>query len=409
MSRKKIIILIVILLSLLAISPYFIGTLYNTWITNEESIQEDDFYQEEIIDDIYKEETKNTSWNLFFSTTHAIDNINTEQDFWKKVYFNDRIYSLLEKYYILWNLDLKNIPDDMFYYWLHEWDNFKNILNTYDYLNKTSKFKEYIEIQKTFRNKVFYEKNLKVDILQIIKDYSDNKKTLNINNVEYFPKEFIEDEWFKFMIDWLYNHPYLIKESERLWKLYWYDPDLTKAAILTEQFRYAWTYRGYVKQYLKKTPFLFSMTKWSYWIGGIKEWTWDKIIEDTKIYETYDVFKKQDYDLYKDYSKTDFLTDKYWEIVFPNMLISNIVDRWDKAWYPIEDKPWIILTLYNFWNPSDKKPHDNPKVWGASIKFFEDQEKTYTYSFWWLWESLFYFIKMNDYNIIRNELIVSKK
>jgi len=186
----------------------------------------------------------------------------------------------------------------------------------------------------------------------------------------------------------LKNHKYLISTSKQLGKELNFDYKLTLASILTEQFRYAWTYRGYIKWYLKKTPFIFSMTQWSYWIWGIKEFTWKKIKEDAWIYWNNKVFIAEKSDIYKNMEMKDLLQNKYWESVYPNVLVSNILNRWNKAWHSIQNKPWIVITLYNFWNSSNKKPHWDPKVWWAVIKIHWKE-----YTFWWLWESLYYYIK----------------
>lgn len=407
---KKIFAIIFVIWIIILSLPYLIWAIFNSWLSKEESIIEEDFYNEKKIEEEITKSWEIEDWNvkekdyiipvssmlinLFIPTTSA----HTEE-LPKRIIIPEKYAQTVEKFYVLWKMDLTDIPSDMFYYWYYHWDKFRNLINVYDYLNKTNKIKEFDKYKIMYRKEIFYDVSYKKELKKIINDIKINVKNLNKKNVKFFPKEFYEDKWFQFVIDGLFNHPFFIKESNKIWKELWFDPDLTKAAILTEQFRYAWTYRGYLKQYLKSTPFLFSMTQWSHWIGWIKEPTAYKIKEDAKIYWNAYIFEKQKNKKYNWYAEKDFLMDNYWEVVYPNILISNILNRWDKAWYPIKEKPWIVITLYNFWNPENKKPHSNPKVWWAVIKFFEGTElKTHKYSFWWLWEALYYYIKIIEFS-----------
>jgi hypothetical protein len=70
------------------------------------------------------------------------------------------------------------------------------------------------------------------------------------------------------------------------------------------------------------------------------------------------------------------LEDEYSWILYTAWLIHNIQKKWELAWYPINDNPWIIITLYNMWNK--KNPHPNPDIWGSSISVSEWN----TYYFW---------------------------
>jgi len=408
-KNYKLIYIIIFILSSLAIISFSITYLVNSGKTKADSMMEDNHYQQ--LDELKKLELEEqnsqdkdniTSFidnisSFFISTTYANNNENTKKkqgNLWKEIKFEKDILKLLEKYYILSKLDLNKIPKPVFNYWRLHRDELPMVLNSYDYLNHTHTLTDFIKLKKEFKNKKFYENTIKQELILIITNYFDNKQKKN--NLTFLPKDINDEEWYKFMINWLKNHKYLINVSKQIGKKLDFDYRLTLAAILTEQFRYNGTYRWYIKKYLKSTPFLFSMTKWSYGVGWIKEFTGKKIIEDAKKYWFYKkVFSALDTQENKKKSIKTLLQDPYWESVFPNVLIANIIKRWELWWHDIKDKPWVILTLYNFWNNYNKNPHAAPKIWGAIIKLNEREDRKY--SFGWLAEALYYYIKV--YNL----------
>lgn len=361
----------------------FVSYMVNTWKSNTESIQEDDYYKklDKLNETSYIIDSDLNILSIFISTANA----NSDE-----YILSENTKKLLEKYYILGHLDMSKIPDEVFSYWRLHWKEMPNILNSYDYLNKTKTLDQYIKLKTDFNNKKFYNDTINNELINIIESYFKNKKIQN--ELTFLPSDIQNDDNYKFMINGLKNHKFLVSNSKKLWKELEFDYNLTLAAILTEQFRYAWTYRWYVKSYLTKTPFIFTMTQFSNWVGWIKDFTGDKIYDDAVLYWYWKVFDAQKTDVYKNYTRTQLLQNTYWETVYPNILIKNIITRWDKAEYSISDKPWIILTLYNFWNPSDKKPHWNPKIGWAVIKLNENENRKYTFG--WLWEALFYYIKV---------------
>lgn len=392
---KKILVVLLLISILIWLMSGFVSYMVSSWKSNADSKAETNHYNE--IQELKKinntdTNTKETSfiWNViinfFVGKTYADDN-----NQYHTLELSPQIMQLLEKYYILSKLDMTKIPTDIFVYWKNNWEEMPMILNSYDYLNKTSTLADFIRLTKEFKGKTLYKETIRQELKDIIDNYFKNKKI--VNNIPFFPQDIVNDKWYQFVIDWLKNHKFLVPVSKQIWEKLKFDYRLTLAAILTEQFRYNWTYRGIIKKYMKNTPFIFSMTKWSYWIWWIKEFTWNKIMEDSQIYDNYNkVFEGLSSDEYKDMSTKNLLQTKYWEVVYPNVLISNIINRWNKAWYSIEDKPWIILTLYNFGNSSNKKPHKDPKIWWAVIKLNENKNREYT--FWWLWEALYYYIKI---------------
>jgi hypothetical protein len=387
---KYVIYFIILIMLCIWFTSIFVTYMVNNWHSNSESWIDDDYYKYiyELEELGKNEEKKNIFQNVFnfiIPNTHA--------NYYNEIVFNKETFQLLEKYYILWKFDTTNIPTEIFHYWIIHWDELPHILNSYDYLNKTKHLQGFVNLKRQFGEKKFYQETIRQDLRLIIVNYLKNKEIKN--DITFLPKDIHEDENYQFMINGLKNNKSLINNSKKIWQDLWFDYNLTLAAILTEQFRYAGTYRWFVKQQITKTPFIFSMTQFSYWIGWIKEKTGEKIKEDAILYGHANVFELQQDDKYKNKSKKELLQDGFWETVYPNILIKNIITRWERSWNSISTKPWIIITLYNFWNDSNKKPHGNPKVGGAIIKLNEDKEREYT--FWWLWESLYYYIKV--YNL----------
>lgn len=70
-------------------------------------------------------------------------------------------------------------------------------------------------------------------------------------------------------------------------------------------------------------------------------------------------------------------------------MIYNIKQRWDLEWYSLENKPWIIITLYNMWNSDKKIPNDNPQIWGSVIDIEEWKQMLY----WEIWYIIYYYLK----------------
>lgn len=258
-----------------------------------------------------------------------------------------------------------------------------DFLMAYDYINNTKLYEEFISNKEKF-----------VDILTVLKwkwELLGYKETIDKFystytgnwNIKYLPSAF-NDEWFQFMLKWFTDDK---KETIRTItaQIGLEDSDLVLAWILTEQTRYAFTNRGYVKEFMKGVPILFSMTQFSYWVGWIKEQTGLQIEKEANKYWYWPLVLKYD-------SKTTIkqrLTDSYYEYVYPALLIQNILTRWNNAWYDISNKIWVIWTLYNFGNDASKVPHWNPQVWWAVINI-----DWTNYSFWGLYNSLYWYLKL---------------
>ena len=293
-----------------------------------------------------------------------------------------------EKSYVLRWMASKWYLDTTLYTYLNSnYGDVYKLYLSYDYLNKTNSYATLIEFKKSALNM------LKVkSVWQLAQMAVDNNYDISVQNkkrtLSWFPSWMTDDANFNFMIEWIKNDKTSKKYAKSIGESIGVDYKLVMAAILTEQVRYALTERGEMKKFLKGVPMLLYLTKYSYWIGWIKSFTATKIRNDAKLYwywKELEVHNK----ISTESQWKSILIDKYWQIAYPSYLIKNIQTRWYKAWFNIYNNPWVVITLYNFWNIEDKKPNKSPKVWGADI-FIKDK----AYNFGWLWEWFYWWIKI---------------
>lgn len=154
--------------------------------------------------------------------------------------------------------------------------------------------------------------------------------------------------------------------------------------LVVEQLRLFYSEREIFKQVFAPLKILGNQSQFSWGVLGIKQET-AREIEDHlkdptspwylgKEYEHILDFKTDDHDK----ERFERLTDeqsRYYSYLYGGILIKQLIVQWEKAGYPIADKPGIIATLYNI-GFKNSKPNANPKTGGAEIEI----NKT-TYSF----------------------------
>jgi hypothetical protein len=266
---------------------------------------------------------------------------------------------------LLWNIkkeEIKEYKDK----WLKRYNFFiirsNSLIKTDKY---TSLSKKLHELEDSYKNTV----NLK-------KQNIPKNNLLNSNNVKYVLDKLLNDKTYNASI---------IKVSEDLN----IDKKLLISSIWVEQIRYMTTVRWYAKNLIKSNKYLTNFSKFSYWI-----W-WIKLLTARRIQGN---MKKYNLDLYNKYFIKDvwvrdatlikILTNKYKWTLYSWALISNIQDRWEKEWFPLEHKPWVIITLYNMWNVIKKVPHSTPDLWWSLISI--DWKSMY---FWEIWYVIYYYLK----------------
>lgn len=202
------------------------------------------------------------------------------------------------------------------------------------------------------------------------------------NNPNRFPKN---NWWLNFVVKWIYNRKTFISWIYKYSTILDIDPDLVISCVMWEQIRIA---NKWVRWKLKNiiinwTPTAFRSYDVSLWIWWIKVSTAYKIKRDAIKYWYWDNLK-----LYAITESWLILNDTL-NSMYATYLVKNILVRREKAWFDISNNPGVICTLYNMWNPKNKKPNLNPKIWWSIIKIWW---KNFVY--WWLSEAVYRYIKI---------------
>lgn len=187
------------------------------------------------------------------------------------------------------------------------------------------------------------------------------------NNWKRFPDNLINDKWFMFIVDgykqraWIYNN--IVQASELLD----IDYKLVLSSIMGEQVRIA--SKG-VRWDLKSTittmsPRFLVSYNISLWVGWIKQSTAQSIEHDAKKYWYGDIQRNP--------SEKALTTSDYYQAIYPTYLVKNILTRREKAGFDISHNPWVVGTIYNIGNNTNKKPHATPQIWGAIINIWWTQ------------------------------------
>jgi hypothetical protein len=186
---------------------------------------------------------------------------------------------------------------------------------------------------------------------------------------------FTADEEFQYLFSKIYvDEDNMYRDHiQSVATLFGIDPNIMRAAIMTEQIRWFYTYRWYIKNIIKSNKFIMVMSQMSYGIWGIKEATAMRIEEYfytnyPDIYSTYFIYPEWYLPTQYTNARISRLTqtnDFYYQILYIWGLIKMILDNWTNAGVDIASKPGIILTLYNF---GDKEVNPDPQVGGAEIE-----------------------------------------
>lgn len=316
---------------------------------------------------------------------------------WSSIYTAEEtafIKKRFEKTYVLYILAKYNVlTDKMLKYLNNNYEDLYQVLVSYDYINNTKSYNTMIRAKKwaiVFLNSA--KTTAELHQMSIDQEYYANvfAKRNSQKGKSWIPKEFLSDPNFKYMIEGIKNDTTTLNHSKELADFLNIDRELTLAGILTEQVRYALTERGEMKKFVSGVPMLLHLTKFSYGIGWIKSFTAEKIVRDAMAYGYWEPLK-----IHKNISGEgrwkEILINKYYQVAYPSYLIKNIITRWEKAWFPINKKPGVIITLYNFWNTEKKVPNASPQVWWADIRI-----NNRTYNFGWLWEMFYWWMKIEE-------------
>lgn len=174
-------------------------------------------------------------------------------------------------------------------------------------------------------------------------------------------------------------------------------PRLIVAVLIVEQLRLFHSNREIFKQVFAPLKILGNQSQFSWGVMGIKQdtaraieanlkdsqsvWYIGKEYEHTLDYAS--STKNEDADSER-FARLTSETDRYFSYLYAAILLKELGSQWNKAGFPISDKPEILATLFNI-GLTNSHPNPEPKVGGAQI----DIGST-TYSFGGLAGSFYY-------------------
>lgn len=202
-----------------------------------------------------------------------------------------------------------------------------------------------------------------------------------------FVPNFFYDEDFEYVLSTLYGSgstykPLVDNFSQQLG----INKNFILAGLATEQMRSFYTQRGQLKDVIKKSGLLVVNSQFSLGIWWIKLKTAQQIESDLaqtspQLYES--IFAHDPHNQETRLTKSDSF-----QIAYPAVMIYNILQKWTKDNIDISLNPWVIMTLYNFGNPSSKQPHPNPEIWGSLLNI-----NWVNYTFGSLWMIIYYLLE----------------
>ena len=172
------------------------------------------------------------------------------------------------------------------------------------------------------------------------------------------------------------------------------------SSLISEQFRFFTSNRESFKKYFEPLKILGTYTQFSYGISGIKMET-AKIIEENLKNTNSPFYLGKDYENILDYKSGDNLdadrlarfTDShnhYYSYLYTALYIKQIMNQWQNASYPINNRPEVLATLFNI-GFIKSVPKANPEVGGSVITI-----NNYDYTFGGLAYEFYYSGELSD-------------
>ncbi len=159
-------------------------------------------------------------------------------------------------------------------------------------------------------------------------------------------------------------------------------PRLLVANLIVEQLRLFFTERAYYKQFFAPLKILGSQTQFSWGVMGMKETTAVQV-ENNLASSTSPYYLGPQYAHLLDFAPVNTadasssieeqrftrMTDQhnhYYNYLYAGLALKEIETQWQKAGFPIDNRPDILSTLYNI-GFEHSTPNANPQVGGAAI------------------------------------------
>lgn len=148
------------------------------------------------------------------------------------------------------------------------------------------------------------------------------------------------------------------------------------SVVVPEQTRFFTASRDLFKRYFEPLKILGTLSQFSLGVSGIKEATANAIelyasTPSSSFYPGAGMAQLIAYTDSEDHDATLFarLTDTknhYHQYLYTALFIKEIQSQWNRAGYPVDTKPEVIVTLFNI-GFSRSKPNANPRAGGAPI------------------------------------------
>ncbi len=209
------------------------------------------------------------------------------------------------------------------------------------------------------------------EYLNLVAEYSKRKK----DNSPYDSASVFEwmniSEWtdFKFAV----AKDKVVIDSVA--KLTGVEPRLIVSVLVGEQIRLFNSKREAYKKWIGPLKILSVESKFSLGVTGIKEFTAQKI-EQTIKDSTSVFYLGKKYEHLLDFSTDSINRERfnrltsyknhYYSYMYAALFIKQMKVQWEKAGFPITDRPEILATLFNVGYPQSQ-PKANPRVGGSTI------------------------------------------
>ena len=162
------------------------------------------------------------------------------------------------------------------------------------------------------------------------------------------------------------------------------EPRLIVACLVGEQIRLFNSNREAYKKWISPLKILSVESMYSFGVTGIKEHTAKNIETHLKDPNSIYYLGKK-YEKLLDFKTGDPQTERisrltsyrnhYYSYLYAAVFLKQVKIQWEKAKYPIDNRPEILVTLFNVGYPQSV-PKSNPKVGGSTIMI---KDKPYTF------------------------------
>ena len=179
-------------------------------------------------------------------------------------------------------------------------------------------------------------------------------------------------------------------------------PRLIASILAIEQLRLFHTERAIFEQIFAPLKIFGTQSQFSWGVMGIKQETAIEIENNLKNPSSphypgpafkdildFEINSTEDKDSRR-YHRLTNEDDRYYSYLYSALYIRQILSEWEKAGFPIEDKPGVIATLFNI-GFQNSIPKENPELGGSSIEIHGN-----TYSFGGLAEEIYYSNEFRD-------------